>query len=50
MTNGLRVNQKELSGLYGNIYDFVVDYKKIVGVKAIYDTHRYLLTKHNIRP
>ena len=40
----------EKTGLYGNIYDFVVDYKQIVGVKAIYDMHRYLLTKHNIRP
>ena len=47
-------SESEKTGLYGNIYDFVVDYKKIVGkivgVKAIYDMHRYLLTKHNIRP
>ena len=35
-------------GLYGNIYDFVVDYEEILGVKAIYDMHRYLMTKHNI--
>ena len=27
---------------YGSIYDFVVDYEQIVGVKAIYDKHRYL--------
>ena len=33
-----------------NIYDFVVDYKSINGVKPIYDMHRYLMTKHNISP
>ena len=38
------------TGLYGNIYDFVVDYKSINGVKPIYDMHRYLMTKHNISP
>ena len=31
-------------------YDFVVDFKQIVGVKAIYDMHRYLMVKHNISP
>ena len=31
-------------------YDFVVDYEQIVGVKTIYDIHRYLMTKHNIKP
>ena len=40
----------EKTGVYGKIYDFVVDYEQIVGVKAIYDMHRYLMTKHNIRP
>ena len=43
-------SESEKTGLYGNIYDFVVDYKQIVGVKAIYDMHRYLMTKHNISP
>ena len=38
----------EKTGLYGNIYDFVVDYRAINGVKPIYDMHRYLMTKHNI--
>ena len=33
----------------GNIYDFVVDYKAIVGTTIIYDMHRYLMTKHNIK-
>ena len=37
-------------GLYGSIYNFVVDYKQIVGVKTIYDMYRYLMTKHNIKP
>ena len=40
--------ESEKTGLYGNIYDFVVDYEQILGVKAIYDMHRYLMTKHNI--
>ena len=30
-------SESEKTGLYGNIYDFVVDYKQIVGVKAIYN-------------
>ena len=41
-------SESEKTGLYGNIYVFVVDYKKIVGVQAIYDMHRYLMIKHNI--
>ena len=32
-----------------NIYDFVVDYKAIVRTTTIYDMHRYLITKHNIK-
>ena len=36
------------TGLYGNIYDFAVDYVGISGVKTIYDIHKYLMTKHNI--
>ena len=43
-------SELEKTGLYGNIYDFVVDYEQIVGVKTIYDMHRYLMTKHNIKP
>ena len=26
-----------------------MDYEQIVGVKTIYDMHRYLMTKHNIK-
>ena len=43
-------SESEKTGLYGNIYDFLVDYQAIVGVGPIYDMHRYLITKHNIRP
>ena len=35
--------------LYINIYEFLVDYQAIVGVGPIYDMHRYLMTKHNIK-
>ena len=41
-------SESEKTGLCGNIYDFVVDYEEILGVKPIYDMHRYLMTKHNI--
>ena len=41
-------SESEKTGLYGNIYDFVVDYEEILGVKPIYDMHRYLMIKHNI--
>ena len=37
------------TSLYGNIYDFVIDYKAIVGTTIIYDMHRHLMTKHNIK-
>ena len=41
-------SESEKTGLYGDVYDFVVDYKAINGVKPIYDMHRYLMTKHGI--
>ena len=41
-------SESEKTGLYGNIYDFIVDYKGIKSVKYIYDMHRYLMIKHNI--
>ena len=37
------------TGLYGNIYDFVVDYEAIDGVGPIYDMHRYMMIKRNIK-
>ena len=36
------------TGLYGNLYEFAIDYIGINGVKTIYDIHRYLMKKHNI--
>ena len=41
-------DESEKTSLYGNIYDFVVDYKAIVGTTTIYDMHRYLMTKQNV--
>ena len=43
-------SESEKTGVYGKIYDFLVDYEQIVGVKTIYNMHRYLMTKHNISP
>ena len=42
--------ESEKTGLYGNLYDFVVDYEQVVGVGPIYDFHRYLMVKRNIKP
>ena len=42
-------SESEKTGLYGNIYDFVVNYKPIVGEDPIYDMHKYLMIKHNIK-
>ena len=38
------------TGLYGKIYDFVVDYEQIVGTTKILDIYKYLIVKHNIIP
>ena len=43
-------SESEKTRVYGKIYDFVVNCEQIVGVKTIYDMHRYLMTKHNISP
>ena len=43
-------NESEKTGLYGSIYDFVVDYEAVIEVKAIHDMHKYLMIKHNISP
>ena len=43
-------NNSPKTGMYGNVYDFVVDYKEIEVVKPFYDMHRYLMAKHNIKP
>ena len=44
------ISESQKTRLYGNIYDFVVDYKPIVGIDPIYDMHRYVMKKHNISP
>ena len=43
-------SESEKTGVYGKIYDFVVDYEQVSVVKTIYDMRRYLMTKHNISP
>ena len=43
-------SKSEKTGVYGKIYDFVVDYEQIVGTTKIIDMHKYLMTKHNISP
>ena len=43
-------SESEKTGVYGKIYDFVVDYEQIADVKTIYNMHRYLMNKHNISP
>ena len=43
-------SESEKTGVYGKIYDILVDYEQISGVKTIYDMHRYLIIKHNITP
>ena len=43
------ISESEKTGLYGNIYNFVVDYKPIVVVDLIYDMHKYLMIKQNIK-
>ena len=48
LSNDWTRNESAKTSLYGNIYDFVVDYKPIVGVDPIYNMHKYLMTKHNI--
>ena len=42
-------SESEKTGLYGNVYDFLVAYQAIVGVSPVYDMHGYLMTKHNIK-
>ena len=47
LSNNWSPIEAQKTGLYRNIYDFVVDYKAINGVKKIYDMHRYLMTKRD---
>ena len=47
-SNQWAVSDLKKTGLYGKIYDVVIDYEAINGVKQIYDMHRYLMKKHDI--
>ena len=40
-------NSRKDTGLYGNVYDFSVDYSAISNVK-IHDIHAYLMNKNSI--
>ena len=42
------ISESEKTGLYGKIYDFVVDYEQIAGTTKILDMHKYLIIKHSI--
>ena len=41
-------SESEKIGLYGNIYDFVVDCEHVAETTKILDMHRHLITKHSI--
>ena len=41
-------SESEKTGLYGKIYDFVVDYEQIAETTKILDIHKYLIIKHSI--
>ena len=41
-------SESEKTGLYGKIYDFVVDYEQIAETTKIIDMHKYLIIKHSI--
>ena len=41
-------SESEKTGLYGKIFDFVVDYEHVAETTKILDMHRYLKTKHSI--
>ena len=41
-------SESEKTGLYGKIYDFVVDHEHVAETTKILDMHRYLIAKHSI--
>ena len=40
-------NSRKDTGLYGNVYDFSIDYSHITNDKKV-DIHNYLIKKNNI--
>ena len=47
LSKGYNKNSRKDTGLYGNIYDFSVDYSAISNDK-IHDIHAYLMKKNGI--
>ena len=47
LSKGYDKNCRKETGLYGNVYDFSVDYNAIK-VDDILDVHKYLMKKSNI--
>ena len=43
-------SESEKTGLYGKIYDFVVDYQENVVTTKILDINKYLMIKHSTIP
>ena len=41
-------SESEKTGLYGKIYDFVVDYEQIAETTKILNMDKYLIIKHSI--
>ena len=41
------MSESEKTGVYGKIYDFVVDYEQISGVKAIYEIQNMMGIKED---
>ena len=48
ISNDWSLTKSTKTSLYGNVYDFAIDYEPLSGIKTIYDIHRYLMKKHNI--
>ena len=47
LTRSPQYRQIKYTGLYGNVYDFIVDYSAIASDKIL-DIHNYLMEKNNI--
>ena len=47
-SNDWSLTNSTKTSLYGNVYDFAIDYELLSGVKRIYDIRRYLMKKYGI--
>ena len=43
-------SESEKTGVYGKMYNFVMDYEQSARTTKILGMHKYLMTKHNINP